>query len=151
MRTIVLFCFVIALVTTSHSTLAQIVKEGDVPHNVRATAVKQNKNEPVSSWVLDKNRERYVATTISVTAMRGIEISLEGDWLQTTEGVLPQKMPAAVMASAKKSCPEFELDNFFYVTAPGAPPFYSVDASSEDEDFTLSIDPAGKILEKESR
>ena len=41
--------------------------------------------------------------------------------------------------------------NFFYVTAPGKSPHYTVDASSDDEDLTLTIDPSGKILEKEQR
>jgi len=60
-------------------------------------------------------------------------------------------LAAAVMKAASETFPAYELDNFFYVTAPDKAPYYSVDASSDDEDLTLTIDPDGKILEKEQR
>ncbi|HTF18359.1 MAG TPA: hypothetical protein VK658_09825 [Chryseolinea sp.] len=130
---------------------AQVVKESDVPSNVRATAVAQNKNDQVSSWVLDKNRGRYVVTTLSTTALRLIEVSLDGKWLQTTDAVLPQNLPSIVLKAARQACPDFELDNFFYVTAPDDAPYYTIDASSDDEDLTLTVDSSGKLLEKETR
>ena len=102
-------------------------------------------------WVLEKKREKYVASVISNTAVRGIEISLNGQWLETTEGVPPTNVPAAVMKAAKEGFPAFELSNFFYNTAPDIAPYYSIDASSDDEDLTLSIAPDGKILKKEVR
>lgn len=142
---------VLAGMVLAPGVFAQVVKESEVPSNVRATALQQNKNEAVSSWVLDKKRGKYVATTISTTAMRGIEVSLDGKWIQTTEAVLPQNMPAAVMSSARKAYTDYELDNFFYVTEPDKRPYYSIDASSDEEDLTLTIDPSGKILEKKSR
>ena len=130
---------------------AQQIKESEVPANVKTVASKQNNGQPVTMWVMDKKRGKYVASFISNTAVRGIEISLDGKWIETTEGVLPDKMPAAVMKVAKDNYPGYELDNFFYVTAPGKSPHYTVDASSDDEDLTLTIDPSGKILEKEQR
>lgn len=143
--------FLIAGMMWASAAMAQVVKETEIPSNVRATALKQNKNEAVSSWVLDKKRGKYIATTISITAMRGIEVSLDGKWIQTTEAVLPQNMPAAVMSSARKAYAGYELDNFFYITEPDKQPYYSIDASSDEEDLTVTIDPSGKILEKTTR
>jgi len=128
---------------------AQVVKDVDVPSAVKATALKQNKNEAVQSWVLDKNRGKYIATTLSANALRGIEVSFDGTWLQTTESILPQNMPQPVMKAAKDAYPGYKLSNLFHVTQPDKPSYYTVDASSDDEDVTLTIDPSGKILEKE--
>ncbi|MEJ1237190.1 hypothetical protein WBG78_03615 [Chryseolinea sp. T2] len=127
----------------------QVVKDADVPAVVKATAIKQNKNEAVQSWVLDKNRGKYIATTLHANVLRGIEISFDGKWLQTTESILPQNMPSAVIGAAKKEYPEHELSNLFYITQPDKASYYTIDASSDDEDVTLTIDPSGKILEKE--
>lgn len=130
---------------------AQVVKENEVPANVRATAIQQNKNEQVSSWVLDKNRGYYVATSISASSLRSVLVSLDGKWLQTTEAVLPQNMPPAVMNAVRKAYPDAEIDNFFHITEPGKQPYYTVDVSLDEEDVTLTVDPSGKILEKEER
>lgn len=142
---------VIFLMTLCSVCAAQQIKENEVPSTVKAIALKQSNNQPVTMWVLDKKRGKYIATIISETAVQGIEISLDGKWIETTAGVRPDKMPAAVMKAASETFPAYELDNFFYVTAPDKAPYYSVDASSDDEDLTLTIDPDGKILEKEQR
>ena len=139
------------LLTLSLAGAAQQIKEVDVPSNVKAVALKQSNNQPITMWVLDKKRSKYIATVISTTAVMGIEIGLDGHWIETTAGVLPDNMPGPVMKTASEGFPGYELDNFFYVTGPDKPPFYTVDASSDDEDLTLSIEPNGKILEKELR
>jgi hypothetical protein len=130
---------------------AQQIKETEVPDNVRATAQKQNDNQPVTMWVLDKNRGKYIASIFSNTEMRIIEVSLDGKWIETTEGILPAKMPATVMNAAKKDFGAYELDNFVYITTPDKEPYYNIDASSDDEDLTLTISPDGKLLMKETR
>lgn len=139
------------LVSTTLITLGQQIKESEVPANVKATVLKQNDNQPATMWVVDKKRGKYVASVISNTAMRVIEIDLNGNWIETTEAVLPPKMPASVMNAAKKDFGSYELDNFFYVTAPDQAPYYMIDASSDEEDLTLHISPEGKILSKEAR
>ena len=103
----------------SSMCLAQQIKESEVPASVKSVALKQNNNQPITMWVLDKNRNKYVASFISNTAVRGIEISLDGKWLETTEGVFPDKMPAAVMKTAKDGFPGYELDNFFLCYSAG--------------------------------
>ncbi len=102
-------------------------------------------------WVLDKKRGKYIATVISNTAVQGIEISLDGKWIETTSGVPPDKLPQPVLKIAKEGFPAYELDNYFYITSPDKSPYYTVNASSDDEDLTLSIDAKGKILEKKIR
>lgn len=139
------------LVSTTLFTHAQQIKESEVPANVKATALKQNDNQPTTMWVLDKKRGKYIASVMSNTAMRVIEISLDGKWIETTDAVLPPKMPAVVLNAAKKDYGSYELDNFFYVTSPDTAPYYSIDASSDDEDLTLKISPDGKIISKENR
>ena len=139
------------LVSTTLITAAQQIKETEVPANVKATASKQNNNQPVTMWVLDKNRGKYVASVMTNTVMRVIEISLDGKWLESTDAVFPAKMPAAVMSTAKKDFGSYELDNFFYVTSPDKEPYYSIDASSDDEDLTIHFSNEGKVLSKEAR
>jgi len=143
---ILLFALVLAF-----SSAAQQIKESDVPANVKVLALKQSSNEPITMWVLDKKRNKYIATVVSTTAVMGIEISLDGNWIETTAGVFPDKMPAPVMKAAADGFPGYELDNYFYITTPDKSPYYIVDASSDDEGLTLSIDPKGKILEKKQR
>jgi hypothetical protein len=130
---------------------AQQIKEAEIPANVKAVALKQSSNQPVTMWVLDKKRGKYIASIVSATAVQGIEVSLDGEWIKTTSGVRPDKMPTAVMKTASEGFLGYELDNFFYVTAPDKAPYYNVDASSDEEDLTLKIDANGKILEKEQR
>ncbi|HEX6223259.1 MAG TPA: PepSY-like domain-containing protein [Chryseolinea sp.] len=143
--------FVVLFVSVCCVCRAQQIKEAEVPANVKAVAAKQSNGQPVTMWVLDKKRGKYIASIISTTAVAGIEISLDGKWIETTAGVAPDRMPAAVMRAATEEFPSYELDNFFYVTSPDKSPHYSVDASSDDEDLTLTIDPNGKILKKETR
>jgi len=130
---------------------AQQVKEADVPVGVRTIASEQSNNQPITMWVLDKKRGKYIATVISNTAVQGIEISLDGKWIETTAGVPPDKMPQPVLKTAKEGFPGYELDNYFYITTPDKSPYYTVNASSDDEDLILSIDTKGKILEKKTR
>jgi hypothetical protein len=145
------FPLFLILLTVSFFSFAQQIKESEVPANVKAVASKQTDSQPVTMWVLDKKRSKYIATLISNTAVKGIEISLDGKWMETTEGVLPSNLPPSVMKAAKEGFPGYEIDNFFYVTAPDKSPYYTIDASSDDEDLTLTIDQNGKILEKEQR
>ena len=142
---------ILVLVTLSFTSLAQQIKENEVPANVREVASAQTNSHPVTMWVLDKKRGKYVASLISDTSMKGVEISLDGKWIETTEAILPSNVPAPVMRVAKDNFPDYELDNFFLITAPGKASHYSVDASSDDEDLTLTIDLTGKILKKEQR
>lgn len=145
------FSLILILVTISFFSAAQQIKEAEVPANVREVASTQTNSQPVTMWVLDKKRGKYIASLISNTSVKGIEISLDGKWIETTEAVLPPNVPSPVMAAARNGFPNYELDNFFLITAPGKSPQYSVDASSDDEDLTLTIDPNGKILKKEQR
>lgn len=142
---------VLILVALSFCSAAQQIKESEVPADVKTVASRQADGQPVTMWVLDKKRGKYIASIVSNTAVKGIEISLEGKWIETTEGVLPTRLPEPVMKAAKDGFPGYELDNFFYITSPDKAPFYTIDASSDDEDLTLSIDESGKVLKKEQR
>src|SRR5688500_3412295 len=82
---------------------AQQIKESEVPANVKAVALKQSNNQPVTMWVLDKKRNKYVASIITEKAVQGIEIGLDGKWIETTAGVLPPNVPAPVMKAAKEN------------------------------------------------
>jgi hypothetical protein len=148
MMRIPLFLFFITICSVC---AAQQIKETDVPAGVKTVALKQSNNQPITMWVLDKKRGKSVASVISNTAVQGIEITLDGKWIETTSGVRPDNMPAAVLKTAQEGFQGYELDNYFYITAPDKSPYYTVDASSDDEDLTLSIDPNGKILEKKQR
>jgi hypothetical protein len=142
---------VLVLLSLPFAVLSQQIKETEVPSNVKSVALKQSNNQPITMWVLDNKRSKYVASVISNTAMLGIEIGLDGKWTGTTQAVFPEKMPAAVMKGAQDGFPGYELSNFFYITTPDKSPYYTINASSDDEDLTLSIDPEGKMLERKQR
>ena len=145
------FFLILILITLSFISVAQQIKETEVPENVRDVASAQTSSQPITMWVLDKKRGKYIASIISNTAVKGIEISLDGNWIETTEAILPPNLPAPVLRVAKDTFAGYELDNFFLITAPGRAPHYLVDASSDEEDLTITIDPSGKILKKEQR
>lgn len=142
---------VVFLLTVSFICRSQQVKESEVPSNVKAVALKQSNNQPITMWVLDKKRNKYIASVVSSSAVMGIEIGLDGNWIETTAAVMSDKMPDAVMKTATEGFAGYELDNFFYITSPDKSPYYSIDASSDDEDLTLSIDAGGKLFKKEPR
>jgi hypothetical protein len=142
---------VLFFLTLSFACAAQQLKESEVPANVKAVALKQSNNQPITMWVLDKKRSKYVASVISNTAMLGIEISLDGKWLETTAGVFPDRMPAPVMKSVTDGFPGYKHSNFYHITTPDKSPYYTIDLSSDEEDLKISIDPNGKILKKEQR
>jgi len=66
----------LVLLVLSIACAAQQVKESEVPANVKAVASKQSNNQPVTMWVLDKKRNKYVASVITQTAVQGIELDL---------------------------------------------------------------------------
>lgn len=144
------FLLLLAL-TMSFFAAAQQIKDSEVPANVKAVASKQADSHPVTMWVLDKKRGKYIASVISNTTFKGIEISLDGKWIETTEGLQVASVPEPVIKAATEGFPSFELSNFSYITSPGRPPYYVIDASSDEEDLTLSIDPNGKVFEKKQR
>jgi hypothetical protein len=145
------FLLIFILHTFSFLCAAQQLKESEVPANVKAVASKQTNSQPVTMWVLDKKRSKYIASVISNTAVKGIEITLDGEWIKTTEGMLAVNVPSSVMKAATEGFPNYKLSNFFYITSPAKSPYYTIDASADEEDLTLSIDNAGKILEKKPR
>jgi len=66
----------LVLLVLSIACAAQQVKGSEVPANVKAVASKQSNNQPVTMWVLDKKRNKYVASVITQTAVQGIELDL---------------------------------------------------------------------------
>jgi hypothetical protein len=148
MKTYILILFAL---TMSFFTDAQQIKESEVPANVKAVASKQTNSQPVTMWVLDKKRGKYIASVINTTTFKGIEISLDGKWIETMEGLQAASLPAPVIKAATDGFPSFELSNFSYITSPGNPPYYAIDASSDEEDLRLFIDPNGNVLEKKQR
>ena len=85
--------FMIFFIAICSVCTAQQIKETDVPVDVRDDSTEQSNNQPITMWVLDKKRGKYIATVVSNTAVQGIEISLDGKWIETTSGVRPDKMP----------------------------------------------------------
>jgi len=134
---------------------AQMIDESQVPDAVRAVAHEQNKGKKVSMWSMPKTKDKYVASFIDATDVRMIDISLEGKWICTRNGIKPENMPEAVMTAAKAAAKEkfhkrYELFNYFYVTGPEEAPYYMINASpKKDMNFiALFFDPSGKPLNK---
>jgi hypothetical protein len=131
---------------------AQQVKEAEVPANIRTVVTQQSDKHPITLWVLDKNREKYIASIIHVPVLRNIEVSLDGKWLRTTDALSPDQFPPAVMRVVRESYLDkgYDGSNYIYIQEPGNKR-YAVDLSSDDEDLHVVLDPAGKVLSKEAR
>ena len=80
--------FVVLFISVCCVCRAQQIKEAEVPANVKTVAAKQSNGQPVTMWVLDKKRGKYIASVISTTAVAGIEISLDGKWIDCQRQVL---------------------------------------------------------------
>lgn len=134
------------------AAFAQQVKESEVPANIRAVVTQQSDKQPITLWVLDKNRKKYIASIIRVPVLRNIEVSLDGKWLRTTDALSPDQFPSVVMHTVRESFLNkgYEGSNYIYIQEP-ANKRYAVDLSSDDEDLHVVLDSAGKVLSKDAR
>ena len=131
---------------------AQQVKEADVPANIRTVAAQQSDKQPITLWVLDKNRKKYIASIIRVPVLRNIEVSLDEKWLRTTDALSPDKFPTVVMNTVRTNFLDkgYDGSNYIFIQEP-ASKRYAVDLSSDDEDLHVVLDSSGKVLSKEAR
>lgn len=136
----------------SSTAFAQQIKEAEVPANIRTVVTQQSDKQPVTLWVLDKKRKKYIASIIRVPVLRNIEVSLDGKWLCTTDALTSDQFPLVVMQTVRESFLDkgYEGSNYIYIQEPGSKR-YAVDLSSDDEDLHVVLDPAGKVLSKEAR
>jgi hypothetical protein len=147
------YIFLFFLIVCSRTaTFAQQVKEAEVPANIRTVATQQSDKQPITLWVLDKNRKKYIASIIRVPVLRNIEVSLDGKWLRTTDAVSPDQFPAVVMRVVRESFLDkgYDGSNYIYIQEPGSKR-YAVDVSSDEEDLHVVLDASGKVLSKEAR
>ena len=145
--------FLLVFTQTAHT---QMVTEREVPEAVRAVAQEQNKGKKISMWTLHQDRGKYIASYIDDKEIRMIDVSLDGKWISTRQGILPENMPEAVMTAAKAAAKEkfhkrYELFNYFYVTGPDMTGCYMINASPKNDTkfITLFFDQNGKMLEKQ--
>ena len=145
-------CSLFLLCCISSTAFAQQVKETEVPANIRAVVTQQSDKQPITLWVLDKNRKKYIASIIRVPVLRNIEVSLDGKWLRTTDAVSPDQFPPVVMRSVHENFLDkgYEGSNYIFIQEPSSKR-YAVDVSSDDEDLHVVLDPSGKVLSKEAR
>ena len=146
------YIFSFFLLCIGTATWAQQVKEDEVPANIRTVATQQSDKHPITLWVLDKNRKKYIASIIRVPVLRNIEVSLDGKWLRTTDALSPDQFPPVVMRVVRESFLDkgYDGSNYIYIQEP-ASKRYAVDLSSDDEDLHVVLDPSGKVLSKEAR
>ena len=144
--------FLLVAVLTTALCNAQVVKESQVPANVKAVANTKLEGLKVGSWVLDKNRGYYVGTATSKDIFKMVTISLDGKWIETNQALQPGQVPAAIMASLKKNylSKGYEGSNYVFVTDTKGK-YYMADMSSDDEDLEITLDTNGKILKKEAQ
>ena len=148
----VLLCFV----SISPAAQAQAIDEKGVPANIRSVAEDHLGEDPVSLWVLDRNRDKYVATVLIETRFRTVEISLSGKWIATTDA-LPE---AKVLQVVKQTIQEkyatrgFEISNisnYQFVRDSSGTSFYSAEMTSDDQDLYVTFNSKGQVLREEER
>jgi hypothetical protein len=146
------FFFLLPAIMLYQSAHAQKVLEKEVPANVVAVAKAKSKGNTVSMWVRDPNRNKYIATVLNEGKFMLIEVSMKGAWLATSNALQEANFPAAVMETIRDNylSKGYEGSNYVFMEEPGRA-YYLVDVSSEDEDFHITLDAAGKILAKKNR
>ncbi|MBT1698421.1 hypothetical protein KK083_16140 [Fulvivirgaceae bacterium PWU4] len=144
--------FLLLLLLLCHFSHAQKVDEKDVPANIAAAVKARSGGSPVTMWVRDQNRGKYIATLISPTAFKLIEVDMKGQWLGTQTALQEVDFPAAPMKTIREKylSKGYEGSNYVFVEEPGRT-YYTVDVSSEDEDLAVELDASGRILEAKTR
>lgn len=140
--------FLVAMANVSH---AQKVDEQSVPAPIRAVAAQHHNGDKVTLWVLDRNRNKYVATALNETSFRTVEIGLDGQWLATTHALPEHKVPGPVMKTVREQYPRYEGSNYLLVNDSKDGRFYSVELTSDDRDLYLRLNEAGRILQEEEQ
>src|SRR5690606_33989292 len=139
------------LLTVTNTVLGQKVDEKNVPADIRAVARVQHEGNAVGLWVLDKSRDRYVASVLEETHFRTVEISLAGKWLTTTDALQEKNGPAAVMKTVREKylTEGFEASNYLFVRDSKGGDFYSVELTSDTSDVYLTLTEKGQLLREE--
>lgn len=143
-----LFCFAFC----SQVALAQKVDEKTVPTSIRTAASKHLDGNVVSFWVLDKSRNKYVATVLTKTLFRTVEVSLAGKWIATTDALLESRLPPQVLKSLqdKYVSKGYESSNFQFIRDDTGT-YYSAEVSSDDRDLFIILSENGQVLSEEER
>src|SRR5690606_3638807 len=138
---VLFFCFVLI----AHAARGQKVEEKSVPADIRSVAKAQLDGHAVGLWVLDKARDKYVASVLNETLFRTVEISLSGKWLATTDALQENKVPTAVMKAIQEKymAKGFEASNYQFVRDSKAGLFYSVELTSDERDLYLTLSEKG--------
>jgi hypothetical protein len=149
MKKYIVFLLLLPLYQLSY---AQKVTEKEVPSNIVSIAKAKSKGHPVSMWVRDPNRNKYIATILSEPTVMLIEVSMKGEWLATQNALQEESFPAAPMKTIRDKYLSngYEGSNYIFVEEPGRA-YYLVDVSSDDEDLEIMLDTNGKILKAEAR
>lgn len=142
---------VLAIVGSITTSVAQQVKEKDVPAGIIATAKSKGGNRSITMWVYDSRDKKYVAS-IFEGKIQVIEVSTDNKWLATTTAMQEKDFPANIMKTLNDQFVSkgFELSNFAFIEEPSTS-FYVVEVDSEDEGFDLRISKAGEIIRKEAK
>lgn len=150
LKKIVLSFFCLVLV--AHATLGQKVEEKNVPADIRSVATAQL-NGHVDLWILDKARNKYVASVMNEAVFRPVEISLTGKWLATTDALPESKIPTVVMKTIREKYLNkgFEGSNYQFVRDSKAASFYSVELISDDGDIYVKLNEKGQVVHEEER
>jgi hypothetical protein len=120
-----------------------------VPAHAKATAEGKAAGHSIKSWVVDKERGKYVAVLSNGAVM---EIDMKGKWLRTSTPISEQKLPPLIVATVDKYVGDgYEVDNYIRIEDATDGDLFAVDITSDDEDATLLIDKKGKVLRKEGR
>lgn len=121
----------------------------NIPSHAKATAERRAAGHRISSWVVDKQRSKYIAVLSNGAVM---ELDTKGKWLRTSTPISEQKLPPAIAAAVDKYVKEgYEADNYIQVNDAAEGDLFSIDITSDDEDATLFVNNKGKVLRKENR
>lgn len=144
--------FLLLLLLLHHLSNAQKVAEKEVPANIVLAAKARAGGSPVTMWVRDQNRNKYIATVISPRQFMLIEVSMKGQWLGTQNALKEADFPAVPMKTIREKYLNkgYEASNYVFIEEPGRT-YYTVDVSSDDEDLAVELDGNGRILEAKAR
>lgn len=134
----------------SYSVNAQEIKKQAVPATIVSVIESKSGGIPISMWVFDKQHNKYVATAMRDQTLLLIEVSAQAMWMSITQAFAEGSYPQVVMKAIKELYLDkgYEASNLMLIEKPTGTQ-YTVELTSEDEGYSVTLDQNGKIISRE--
>ncbi|MEI8202777.1 MAG: PepSY-like domain-containing protein [Bacteroidota bacterium] len=142
---------ILILMMFSLSVFSQQIKESAVPKVVADALAGQYPNAKLKNW--EKQKESYIAVIKDEGQTGRVEITAEGEWVQTIFVVDAKELPSPVQVYVKDNYPAtYKIASANFFEKKSADNYYFVKVKKEgvgqDQSSELTFTPQGALLKK---